>query len=265
MTLFLTCALTLSASLVSAQNVYACEDYTSSGDPIGVGATWTIKPEGGYVYLLYNQSRTITDDAIYFFIDILQGGEYEEFDTELVTPDAGKNWALLDYKFTKAGEYRVEIINSSYETVASTYLTINMKGGTTNNNNSSNNNTGSGGDVDTYYYSDSEVIACEEVKNNTPQNVATTFNIGRNGGYVTFQVDNGKAMKTTELIVDIYMKPKGGSDYSEFVETKYFTIEEHWDKPYFQYTFYDAGEYKLAIYNKESTWINNGYVTINKR
>ncbi|MCR9067109.1 MAG: hypothetical protein NXI00_24300, partial [Cytophagales bacterium] len=192
--------LSIASSQLYAQNVYACEDYTSSGDPIGIGSTWTIKPDGGYVYLLYKQNRTITDDAIYFFIDILQGGDYEEFDTELVTPEAGKDWALLDYKFTKAGEYRVEIINSTYETVASTYLTINVKGGTTssnnntgNNNNNRNNNSNSGDEVDTYYYSNSKVIACEDVKSNTPINVATTFNISKGGGPVAFQVDNGKA------------------------------------------------------------------------
>ena len=72
-------------------------------------------------------------------------------------------------------------------------------------------------------------------------------------------------MKTTQLIVDIYKKPKGGSDYTEFVETKRYDIEAHWNRPYFEYTFYDKGEYKFAIYNGDEIWINTGYVTINQK
>ncbi len=261
--LFLVVALMGVASQVMAQGVYACEDYDkTTGKPIGEGSVWNIEPSGGFVYLLYNNNgRRINDEMIFFFIDKKKGGSYEEYDTKTATPE-GK-YALLDYKFTEAGDYKVTIYNADVEELASTTLTIKFKGSTSSTTNTS--SGGGSGNTDTYYYSNSKVVFCEEVKDNKPVNEATSFTIPKDGGYLTVQVDNGKALKTTQLIVDIYKKPKGGSDYTEFVETKRYDIKETWDRPYFSYTFYTKGEYKLAIYNADETWINTGYVTINQR
>jgi hypothetical protein len=118
--------------------------------------------------------------------------------------------------------------------------------------------------VNTDYYKNSEVIFCEEVSDGSPVNSSSSFTIGANGGYVTVQVDNGKAMKTTQLIVDVWKKSSTG-DYDKFVETKKYDIKSTWDAPYFEYTFYKAGKYKLSIYNEDEVFINSGYVTINMK
>ncbi len=115
--------------------------------------------------------------------------------------------------------------------------------------------------VTTDYYKYSEVIFCEEVVNGSPVNSSTVFNIGENGGYVTVQVDNGKPMKTDQLIVDVWKKTSSG-DYDKFIETKRYDIKPSWDAPYFEYTFYKPGKYKLSIYNASETYINTGKVEI---
>ncbi len=118
--------------------------------------------------------------------------------------------------------------------------------------------------VTTDYYKYSEVIFCEEVSDGSPVNPSSSFTIGENGGYVTVQVDNGKAMKTLELVVDVWKKSSSG-DYDKFIETKKYTIKSTWNAPFFEYTFYKAGKYKLAIYNEDEVYINTGYVTINMK
>jgi hypothetical protein len=117
--------------------------------------------------------------------------------------------------------------------------------------------------VTTDYYKYSEVIFCEDVVDGKPVNASSTFTIGENGGYVQVQVDNaGRKLKTTTIIADVWKKSSSG-EYDKFIETKKYTIEPTWDAPYFKYTFYKAGKYKLAIYNEDEVYINSGYVTIN--
>jgi len=118
--------------------------------------------------------------------------------------------------------------------------------------------------VNTDYYKNSEVIFCEDVVDGSPVNASSSFTIGEDGGYVQVQVDNGKPMKTTQLIVDVYKKSSSG-DYDKKIETKTYDIKATWDAPYFKYTFYKAGKYKLEIYNEDDVYINSGYVTINMK
>lgn len=258
--------LTFSSQALMAQRIYPCGDVTDSGDPKDIGYEWNITADGGYVYLLFKNNKTIYDDVVYFFIDIMNSGKYEEFDTKSVKPESGDDYALLDYKFTKAGEYKIQIINADYETVATEYLTINMKGGSSgSNNNSGNYNDDDDEEIDSDYYANSEVIACTDVESNTPINVGTVFSLSKNEGTVIFQVKNGKALKTEGLKVKIYRKGRGSSDYDEYVTTKNYDIKVTWDKPYFSYQFTETGEYKLAIYSEEDVWINNGYVSIVRR
>lgn len=255
--------LTFSSQALIAQRIYPCSDVTSSGEPDGVGYEWNISSDGGYVYLLFKNDRTIYDDVVYFFIDIMNDGVYEEFDTKSIKPDRGNDYAVLDFKFTKAGEYKIQVINADYETVATEYVTINWKSTSGRNNNDYGNNNKTKIDAD--YYANSEIIACEEVESNTPIGVGTNFRLSKNEGTVIFQVKNGKPIESEGLVVKIYKRGRGSSDYDEYVTTKSYEIKTTWDKPYFSYKFDDIGEYKLAIYNEEDVWINNGYVTITRR
>lgn len=239
--------LLFSAGDANAQRkIYFCSDYTSSGEPIGISPSWVIKPEGGKVYMLYkNDGVNISTGTIYIYVDKLSGGTYTEYATKSLTPDKYKSWCIYDYTFTEAGDYKVTFVDAGKKNLATDYVSISMKESTK---------------LSSDYYSGSRVIFCEDVTSNgDPITKSDVFNIGRDGGYVYVLVDHLKELKTTEIIVDIWK----GEGYTEFVETKRFTVEDNWVWTKFKYTFYAAGDYKISVYNKDEVFINTGYVTIN--
>lgn len=251
-----------------------CEE-VKNNEPVNASTSFIIPSTGGTVTVQVNNGKALKTTQL--IVDIYKkpagGSDYTEF-VETKRYDIESHWdrPYFSYTFSGTGEYKFSVYNADEVWINSATVTMKPKGGSSGNTSS---NSGRGGSnsrggsttdvVDTYYYTSSKVIFCEEVKNNEPINESTSFTIPKAGGYLTVQVDNGKAMKTTQLIVDVYKKPKGGSDYTEFVETKRYDIETHWNRPYFEYTFYDKGEYKFAIYNADEIWINTGYVTINQK
>lgn len=83
----------------------------------------------------------------------------------------------------------------------------------------------------------------------------------KTGSYAFCVVSNyPEVLNTDELIVDIYKK--SGDEY-KFVETKEYTLSSTTVKTtYFKYSFYEKGDYKFAVYNKNSKWINTSYLTV---
>jgi len=245
----------LSVSVFAQKRVYFCEDYTATGEPKGQSSRWSITPAAGNVYFLYqNDNINITTSKIYFFIDFLTDGEYKEFDTKSVTPDKYKSYVLYDYKFTKSGDYRIIVYDADMSKLTTDYVTITMKDAEKANNTD---NT----KVSTVYYLDATVTFCTDVDNKgnavTP---STVFNINQDkGSYVYVLLNNGKALKTTELIVDIWK----GDDYKDFVETRKVTVEDYSNFAYFKYTFYKDGKYKFSIFTKDETFIQTGFVEVN--
>lgn len=246
--------LLLSGNAHAQKKLYFCSDYTASGEPTGISSSWVIKPTGGSVYMLYkNDGVNISTATINIYIDKLSGGSYTAYATKSVVPDKYKNWVLYDYTFTEAGDYKVTILDGSLNTLATEYCSVSIK-----DEGVSTSTTGS--KLDQSYYTGSRVIFCEDVTTDgDPVTKSDVFNIGRDGGYVYVLVDHTGKFKTTELIVDVWK----GDGYSEFVETKRFTVEDYWVWTKFKYTFYSPGEYKIMVYNKDEVFINSGYVTIN--
>ena len=124
-------------------------------------------------------------------------------------------------------------------------------------NTKTNTNTGT---ITTDYYIGASVTFCEGVNESTGEakTPASTFTISSSGGYAYVLIKHKKPFKTTEMIIDIWK----GADYGDFVETKNITIEDNWQYTFFKYTFYSAGKYKFSVFNKDQTFIEAGYVTI---
>ncbi len=269
LSLFLIMALASSINLMYAQNVYACEDFSSTGEPIGEGAVWTIASTGGNIYLLYNHgnSRGAVPSQVAFYIDKEVKGSYVEYVTEIMET-GGKKFVVLDQKFLEEGNYKIGVYTMEEKLLAETIITVNLKTSTpkntpttpTKNTSTTNLNNYTSG---TGYYSNSKVIFCEDVVSNEPVNADATFNISRDGGYLQVQVNNGKAMKSTELVVKVYRKSSTSGDYDEFIETLTFPIEPEWDRPYFRYDFLKNGEYAFDIFTDKDVLIAMGYITIN--
>jgi hypothetical protein len=253
------------SSGVSAQKIYFCENYTNDGDPIGSGSVWNISPDGGKVYVLYqNGATSINQDKLYLYIDKLADDAYVSMDVKTLTPDKTKSWYVYDCTFYSKGDYKITIKDANYKELAKEFVTIKFKDATTTTTTTT--DTDPTESYDYYTYS--------SVKTGTSINASTGLLDGesesflidtQNGSYIIFKVDNdGKEMGSDELIVDIWRKNSKG-DYDEFVETKNYTIVSTYDWVYFKYTFYNPGDYKFSIYNKDSNWINTAYVTIKKK
>ncbi len=110
-------------------------------------------------------------------------------------------------------------------------------------------------------YSNAQVKFCTDLDSKQyPQNPGSVFYISPKGSWVYVWLGNDRALNTTELKMDVYKKQ--GEEYSDFVESKSYDITSTWEDTHFKYSFYKGGDYKVSIYNKEGTWIANGFVTI---
>jgi len=243
---------------VFAQRVYFCENYTPTGDPIAAGNVWTITSSGGYVYILFkNADSSPMPSSIVFNISKLSGTDYAPFDVQTVTPEAGKNFALLDYKFMTSGSYKISVKDNNFKELTSDFVTIKDKEVTTTTTTSTSTTTSTA----SYTYATVSTGTSIDSYGILTSKNSEYYTIPTTGAYVTFKVDNaGTPINSSGLVVDIYKADSYGK--YEFYETKEYDITSTFDWVYFQYTFYTAGNYKFSVYNKEWKYINMVYVTI---
>lgn len=241
---------------LNAQKIYACENYTDGGEPIGTNTKWNIKPGGGFIYLLFNNGPTvIQESSLWVYIDKLSNGEYKPYTTKNIVPTSGRNWVVYDHKFTEAGDYRITFLNSSRE-LAREYINIKINGGS----------TSAGKTKGTLYYAGSKVVFAENIDTyGYPINPGTVFTVTEKGGYVKIILDNGsKPINSTKFKVYIDKKQRDGT-YKAY-DTKFYDTKSYEAKVmHFDYAFYAEGDYKVSIYADDKIWTNTGYLTIHVR
>lgn len=250
----------LAFSLHAQGRLYFCSSYSDDGEPIGTSSAWNIKSSGGAVYMLYKQDHSLNTDTIYVFIDKMTNGTYTDYASKLFLPSRYKNWGVYDYTFYTAGEYKVRFLDARLNTLATEYVTINLKDA------SSSSSSGSSGSsyglTGTGNYAGSKVTFCENMDNGYPSGVYETFNIGSSGGFVNVYVNCPNELNSYGLIVDIW---KSNGSTFDFVETKNYDIQPSWKSTFFKYTFYNPGYYRFSVYNKESKLVSEGFVTIKSK
>jgi S1-C subfamily serine protease len=241
------------SGIYASAKVY-CTDQETGGDPV---TAFTITSAGGYVWVYADNypGKLETEELI---VDVWKkgsGDSYTEFvETKYFDVKSTLTTTYFKYTFYKEGDYKIMVYNKDSKLIGSAFATISIKGS------DSNNSGGGSGD-----YGSSRVYFTNDVSDDgTIGEEGTTYNINKStGSYVYCIVTNYPTpLNTDELIVDIYKKSGGSTEY-KFVETKYYTISTTTKTTYFKYTFYEKGEYKFSVYNKNSKWINTGYVTIN--
>lgn len=244
---------------IYSQRIYFCSNYTASGEPISSGTVWNIKSDGGYVYILFqNSANSKMLKTVNFSINKLSGTEYVSFDVKAVTPESGKSFAVLDYKFLTAGNYQVVAKDEKLDELTKEYVTINIK--ETSTSSTSTSSTTSSSDLD--YYMNSSIISGTAIDDyGTVNGTSEYYTIPTEGAYVIYKVDNSSnALSTTQLIVDVYKKSDEGNYV--FFETKNYDIKSELDWIFFKYNFYSAGDFKLSVYSKEWKYINTAYTII---
>ena len=227
-----------------------CTDLETGGSSV---TKFTIKPAGGYVWV-YVDNAPNKLESTGLIVDVwkkVDGGEYTEFvETKKFDISATLLTTYFKYSFYKAGDYKIMVYNKDSKYINSAFASVDMTGGSTS-------TTGSSDP-----YSGSKVYFTNDVtEDGTVGEAGTVYDIKKTGGYIFLIVSNyPNILNTSDLIVDIYRKK--GSDY-KLVETKNLTISANDKISYYKYTFYEKGEYKFSVFNKDSKWINTGYVTIN--
>jgi hypothetical protein len=243
-----------------SQRIYFCENYTTSGEPIGPSTKLSSPAEGGYIYVLYqNGSANITADKLYIYVDKLATSDYVPFDVQEMTVDKTKNWAVYDYNFKTVGDYRVVVKDQNLKELSKEYIQLVPKEEESTSNSSDDDWLDYDDPTSMFYYTYSTIEACVGIDSytGTPNTVSTSFSIDRSlGGRIYFKVSNpGKDIHTDQLVV--YINKNDASGVSQTFDTKYFTVTDSsrsWD--YFIYDFYSDGDYTISVYTKDFVFIN---------
>ncbi|MBN2174031.1 MAG: hypothetical protein JW731_07865 [Bacteroidales bacterium] len=246
------------------QRIYFCDNYTSSGEPIGANTKVSCPAEGGYIYFLYqNGVNNLTNGNYYINVDKLTGDNYVPFDVKTVVSDPLKNWFVHDYKFMTAGDYRITVKNSALQEMAKDYLSLVPSESQSSSSTSSYNFDDP---ASTFYYTYSKVEASTSVNSITGEIPAayTTFNIDASlGGRIYFKVSNeGKAIGTDKFIVYIDKMDEAG-EYKTHDTKTYDLTNKNATWAQFYYDFYSSGEYSITVYSTSMVFINTVKITLN--
>lgn len=88
------------------------------------------------------------------------------------------------------------------------------------------------------------------------------FKLTPGGHYVEVLFSNNLGFNTETIAVDVWMKPKGGSDYTEHVTDKNIKIPKGTLQSNFHLSLFKRGDYKVSLYTDKFVWIGSGYVSL---
>lgn len=116
-------------NVASSQSLYFCESVDASGNPSGESSTFNIPRNGGYFYFLVKLPFTVECTDVYYEIYDVYSDYSENYNTSITHDGLGKNWTWFWKKVTfyTAGYYHVYVKDCYGATLASSYLTINLK------------------------------------------------------------------------------------------------------------------------------------------
>lgn len=206
---------------------------------------WTVRPDGGFVMMLYEQDSVIDHPKLYIYLDKKgEGSDLVEFDSRSVVIETKKSWVAYEYKFNETGEYVVTVLDPARKELARGRVIIEVQTQ----------------HITTSYYTGTQIIFCEDSKGGEAHNADTEFEIDEFGGEVTCLVKLDKPLNSSVLIVDIWKKKF--DDFDKFIEAVKFRIEPEWKYAKFSYEFSVPGEYRFMLYNEDEVWINSADLEI---
>ncbi len=260
--LLLTALFIFSAAAYSQNGrVVLCEDYNKTdGTPTGINKNWDIdSAKGSYVYIIYLQDNIIKDNLMLYIDRKNNNGEYVADDTkdiDIKTNSEKKKWALVDYLFSKSGDYKISVIGKDEKILATAYTNI----GYMKNKNST--TTDGDGITDTYYYSESKIEFGEGTNSDgTIKGEATEFRLINGKRDITCLLTCDKALKLKSVYLSVFT----GENYKEKVSEKEYSVKSpDWDWVSFPITVTKVGKYAVDIYNEHDIYVNSAYFEIKK-
>lgn len=239
--------------LLTAQEIYFCNSHTESGNPIDARNTWSIKPWGSFVYVLFdNEGKQFETQLNYMFVDRFIDNEYKPFDSKAINIKEGVTWFAYNYKFTQPGKYRVYFVNQNQKELISGTVTIQVESDYLQSRQRTN----------SLYYDETKIKFCERVIAGKPINTFRKMSLGALDSTVHVYLLHKGEIQTPLFVVDVWEKPVRSIEYDKFVESKKYALNPSWDHAFFKYTFKKPGYYKFNIYNQNEVLITTGYLEV---
>lgn len=229
-----------------SQNMYICEKYTENGSPIGIINKLETKSYGKSVNILIDNEKSFNSHVLYLFIDKLNDGKYVPFDSKILNLDKDKFWAVENYVFVEAGTYEIYFLNSSEKKIASLKLEVISE-------------------IESILAKDlgsSQFVFCDMIVNDRPMNPISQLSLSERGGEVYAFINNYSPFNSDRIIVKIWKRKEGSSEYQELISTKKFKVTPRWTITFFKLNFSEIGEYKIDVNEKNSKLIMSKILTV---
>lgn len=242
-------AVTLSSFAQSTlPQVVLCGNYDKvTGVPSDIYASWDIQPVGGsYVYVIYTQDKKIKDELSLRVEKKNYSGLYDTYATYSFNNDvkAGQNWAMYDMLFTEEGDYRINVVNKSNTTLASTNTSIFFV---------PEEEPYSTDDsyVDTYYYENSIITLGESVaEGGIMSGESTVFKLNNGTAKIAAMLEQDEPLLLSKVYVNVYM----GED--EISAESYDIPSKDWNYINVYVTVNKPGSYYVDFYTQDDAFIN---------
>lgn len=235
----------LLTGFVSAQKLSFCSAVSEAGEPTDARTSWEVK-SGSAIKFLFQDAAPIETAKLLFYIDRKNDdGTYAVFDTKSVKPDKAKSWASIEYTFSQSGIYKISVGDARGKSLAESMCTVQVQAGASKN-------------ASLDYYAGARVrFASGLDTQGKPELYQTNFTLA-SGSTLYICIDHTQALKTSTVSVEI----STGDGYKEKVETKKVTVKSSEFSCIVPYVFPKAGEYKVAVYSSDDTFISSGTVSV---
>jgi len=248
------------STIIFSQQVYFCQSYSEKGEPIGASNKWQINPQGGYVYILYdNEKGNLANGTYYLMVDKETDGEFEAFDSKSIKLNEEKNWLVYNYIFKEAGSYKVYFLAPGQKRIAEEKLEISIQGNVISQNVIPERNV-----KQSLYYEDIRMYFCEWVVNERPINTKQSTRLSQKNGWIFLYINLNSPLNTTKLVVEVWRKKLSSLTHDEYIETKEFAVTPEWTYSFFRYQFTEPGDYKFNIYTDNDVLIGSRYIKVSK-
>jgi hypothetical protein len=228
-----------------AQDLTFCLDHTPSGLPLGSGKHFELERFGQNVELLFRNPQAIVTEKLYFFIDYQQEGKYTEFDTKTSSVDHNKHWAVLSYRFTQTGRYRVLVLDAEKKEICRGEVEIIVKEE----------------ENSPAYFNGTKLIFCHAATKGEPDTVMTNLGLAPgNAEKLSILVRHIRPFKTRHIYVDVWVGSGNGA--GQYLETIEFALDPTWTYSQFPYEFRASGVYTFRVYSEDEIWMTSGSLEV---
>lgn len=223
-----------------SQSIYFCHSHTPEGKPIGVTDTFELRHSGESVEFVFDNEKPLDSPKLYFFVDLWANGRFEEFDTKTAIVQHGSTWAAIEYRFSRSGAYRVQVLTADKEVLCSKQLGVSI---------TENEDLPS-------YFEGARILVCTAAPNGKP--IDTLRKYSQRAGQttmLTLLLNHVRPIGTSRVYVDVWTGSGDGEDI--FLETIELATEPSWPYMQFKYEFKSYGAYTFRFYNENEVYIGS--------